>query len=172
MKKHRRAFVVVAGLFVLAAGLGSCALFGIDGPTYLGVDWEGGTLNYAWTFPYPFNVPGLWIEETFYEVEPATYYFAYELPLYGYSSPDFYLNIEADSGTFPFGEGAETYFALLLMNGGPQLVYGDQVAAKVSEPDGSWTATASYGGRTVTLGYKAESAASLSSSPLKASRTK
>lgn len=172
MKKHRCVLVVIAGLFALAFSLGSCSLFGIDGPTYLGVDWEGGFLWYDWNLPYPFNDNDLWLPQTFYEIEPDTYFFQYDLPDYFYSSPYYTLEIIADSGSFPFKEGKETYFALLLMDGGPELYYSDRMVARVYESDGSWTATARQGGRTVTLGYKAGGASPLDPSTQKSSKTK
>jgi hypothetical protein len=40
------------------------------------------------------------------------------------------------------------------MSWGPELYYGNQVpAAKAIHPDGSWSATASSGGKTATLNY-------------------
>ena len=64
MKNRLEKALFAVLVLALTAGLGSCALFGIDGPTWLGVGWEGtGTLYYNWTFPYPFNVSDLWIPE-------------------------------------------------------------------------------------------------------------
>jgi hypothetical protein len=55
MKKYRRMGMLIVLVLALAAILGSCELFGVDGPTYLGIDWEGGTLTYDWDLPYPFS---------------------------------------------------------------------------------------------------------------------
>ncbi|PKL24472.1 MAG: hypothetical protein CVV47_08480 [Spirochaetae bacterium HGW-Spirochaetae-3] len=146
--------VLILALLAFAAVSSSCELFGADGPTYLGVDWEGGTLTYDWDLPYPFNDSTSWDAQTYYEIEPSTYYFQYDLPTYSFSSTWYSLTIEAEAGSFPFQEGAETAFALLLMSTGPELYSGNQVAAaKNIEPDGSWTATASIGGKTATLSH-------------------
>lgn len=173
MKKNLRIGVLIALALALVATLGSCEIFGIEGPTYLGVIWDGTTLYYDWDLPYPFN--DSWDYGTYYEIEPGSYNFSYSIddPDPSALSDWYTLNIEADAGSFPFQEGAETAFILDITFTGPYLYYGNNVpAAKTIQPDGSWSSTVSSGGKTITLSYKANAIQSPEPSGAVNSKTK
>ena len=157
---RKRTGLLIAVAFFAAIVLGSCSmLMGEDGKVFLAIDWDSGTLVIDGTdMPYPYTSTAYWDWNTYYEVEPGYYTYAYGLDTDGdtgtfeYGPFDCWMELTANEGEF-LSDGEEIYVDLYLGFYGPFLwdIKGVKPVEKAYSSDGSYSMTTTKGKYTITL---------------------